>query len=170
VVTRADPDGQPPAGPEPPEEPEGTVKVTGPGPLVFFGVLGLIGGWSLRPLSLRMDFLPPSVPLTSIAALFFVAAVVGATAYVTWRVVRRDRSSLAHHQAVNRLVLGKACALAGALVTGGYLGYALAQLGIDGPAADGRLWRSLVAALGGLAVCVAALLLELACRVPPEDD
>jgi hypothetical protein len=99
-----------------------------------------------------------------------VAAVVGASAYLTRRVVRRDRSSLAHHQAVNRLVLGKACALAGALVTGGYLGYALAQLGVDEPAADTRLWRSLVAALAGLAVCVAALLLELACRVPPEDD
>ena len=80
-------------------------------------------------------------------ALFFVAAVVGGTAYVTRRTVRRDRFDLAHHQAVNRLVLGKACALVGALVVGGYLGYALAQLGVDEPAADVRLWRSLLAAL-----------------------
>ena len=67
-------------------------------------------------------------------------------------------------------MLGKACALAGALVAGGYLGYALAQLGVDQPAAEARLWRSLLAAAAGLAVCIAALLLELACRVPPEDD
>ena len=34
------------------------------------------------------------------------------------------------HQAVNRLVLAKACALAGALVAGGYLGYALSWVGL----------------------------------------
>ena len=144
--------------------------MTGPGPLAVFAVVGLVGGWALRPLSLRFGFMEPSVPIASIATLFFVAAVVGGSAYVTRRVVRRDRASLAHHQAVNRLVLGKACALAGALVAGGYLGYALAQLGQGEPAADARLWRSLVAALAGLAVCIAALLLELACRVPPGDD
>ena len=153
-----------------PEEPDGSVRVTGPGPLVAFGVAGLVGGWSLHPLSLRLGFVEPSVPLAAIGALFFVAALVGGSAYLTRRVVRANRAALEHHQAVNRLVLGKACALAGALVAGGYLGFALAQLGVDGPAADTRLWRSLVAGLGGLAVCVAALLLELACRVPPEDD
>ena len=97
-----------------------------------------------------------------------MAAIIGGTAYVTRRTVRRNRFDLAHHQAVNRLVLGKACALAGALVLGGYLGYALAQLGVGDPAADLRLWRSLLAALGALAVTVAALLLELACRVPDD--
>ena len=34
------------------------------------------------------------------------------------------------HHAVNRLVLAKSCALAGALVAGGYLGYALSWLGL----------------------------------------
>ena len=156
--------------PEEPEPPEGTVRITGPGPLVGFGVVGLVGGWALRSLSLRLGFLEPTVPIASIAALFFVAAVVGGSAYLTRRVVRRDRASLSHQQAVNRLVLGKACALAGALIAGGYLGYALSQLGVAEPAADNRLWRSLVAAVAGLAICGAALLLELACRVPPEDD
>ena len=37
---------------------------------------------------------------------------------------------------MNRLVLGKACALVGALALGGYLGYAVAQLGVADPAAD----------------------------------
>ena len=126
--------GHDPERPDPPDRPDGTIGVTGPGPLVVLGVIGLVGGWSLRPLSIRMGFIEPSVPLTAIAALFFVAAVVGGSAYVTRRVVRRERSSLAHHQAVNRLVLGKACALAGALVAGGYLGFALAQVGVGDPA------------------------------------
>ena len=83
--------------------------------------------------------------------------------------MQRDRFALAHHQAVNRLVLGKACALVGALLTGGYLGYAMAQLGVGDPASDARLLRSLVAALGAAAVTTTALLLELACRVPKDD-
>jgi hypothetical protein len=158
-----------PDDPRGPEEPDGSVRVTGPGPLVGFGVVGLIGGWAVRPLCIRFGYVEPSVPIAAIGALFFVAALVGGSAYLTRRVVRGDRSSLEHHQAVNRLVLGKACALAGALVAGGYLGYALAQLGVEGPAADTRLWRALVAGVGGLTVCAAALLLELACRVPPKD-
>ena len=48
----------------------------------------------------------------------------------------------AHHQAVNRLALGKACALVGALLLGGYLGYALAQLGVGDAASALRLRRS----------------------------
>ena len=39
----------------------------------------------------------PNVSLTSIGALVFVAATVGATAYVTRRTVRRNRFDLAHH-------------------------------------------------------------------------
>ena len=163
-MSRPDPDAPGP------EEPDGYVRVTGPGPLVAFGVVGLVGGWSLHPLSLRLGFVEPSVPAAAIGALFFVAALVAGSAYLTRRVVRGNRAALEHHQAVNRLVLGKACALVGALVAGGYLGFALAQLGVEGPAADARLWRSLVAGVGGLSVCGAALLLELACRVPPRDE
>jgi hypothetical protein len=158
----------------PPEEepdqdlPPGHIRSTGPGALVVAGILGLVCGWAIRPLSLRLGYAEPDVSFTAIGALFFVAAIIGGTAYVTRRTVRRNRFDLAHHQAVNRLVLGKACALAGAFVLGGYLGYALAQLGVGDPAADARLWRSLLAALGALLVTVAALLLELACRVPDD--
>jgi len=74
-------------------------------------------------------------------------------------------AALAAHQAVNRLVLGKTCALVGALLLGGYAGYALAQLGVGTPAAQERLLRSSLAALAALAMTGAALLLEHACRV-----
>lgn len=153
-----------------PEAPRGRISPTGPGPLVVAGVLGLVLGWAVRPLSLRFDYAEPDVSFTSIGALFFVAAIIGGTAYITRRTVRRHRFDLAPHQAVNRLVLGKACALVGALVVGGYLGYAVAQLGVANPASETRLWHSLLAALGGLALTVTALLLELACRVPGDED
>jgi hypothetical protein len=152
-----------------PDPPQGRILPTGPGPLVVAGVIGLVLGWSIRPLALRFDYPEPSVSFTSIGALFFVAAIIGATAYSTRRTVRRNRLDLAHHQAVNRLVLGKACALVGALALGGYLGYAVAQLGVSAPAADERLWHALLGALGALAATVAALMLEHACRVPDDD-
>ncbi len=162
-------DPEPEEDPDP-DQPPGHIRTTGPGPLVVSGVIGLIGGWAVRPLSLRLGYAEPDVTLSAVGGLFFVAAIIGGTAYVTRRTVQRNRFDLAHHQAVNRLVLGKACALVGALALGGYLGYALAQLGVGDPASDVRLWHSLLAALAALAMTVAALLLELACRVPKVDE
>ena len=160
------------AGPGPddqePEEP-GTIRPTGPGPLVGFGVTGLVLGWSVRAFALRFGYAEPRVSLASVALLVFAAAGIGATAYVTRKAVRSHRQDLPHHHAVNRLVLGKAAALAGALITGGYAGYALAQLGVSGEMADARLWRSGVAAIAAGGVTVASLLLEHACRVPPRE-
>ena len=45
----------------------------------------------------------------------------------------------------------------------------MAQLGVGDPAATLRLWRSGLAAVGAVLICAAALLLELACRVPRDD-
>lgn len=161
---------EPGPGPdEEPEEPQGHLRPTGPGPLVVLGVVGLVAGWSVRQLALRMGYAEPRVSLGTVTLLVFVAAVIGGSAYLTRRAVRRERARLAHHQAVNRLVLAKASALAGALVSGGYLGYALAQLGVQDPVAGTRLWHSLAGAVAALLVTGAGLLLEHACRVPPED-
>lgn len=154
---------------EEPEEPQGHLRPTGPGPLVVLGVIGLVGGWAVRPLALRTGYAEPRVSLGTVALLVFVAAVIGGSAYLTRRAVRGARSRLAHHQAVNRLVLARACALAGALVAGGYLGYALAQLGVQDPVASTRLWHSLAGAGAALLMTASALLLEQACRVPPEE-
>lgn len=165
---KRDPDHDP--GTDPDRAPQGHVRPTGPAPLVVLGVLGLVLGWALRPWALRTGHAEPDVSLVSAALIFFVAAIVAGSAYLTRRTVRGSRHQLAHHQAVNRLVLGKACAMVGAVVTGGYAGYALAQLGVSDPLATTRLWHSGLAALGGAAVLAAALSLEHACRVPPTDD
>ena len=153
-----------------PEPPRGTLSPTGPAVLVTLGVLGLVLGWAIRPLALRTGYAEPDVSATSIVLLFFVAAIIGGSAYLTRRTVRARRPDLAHHQAVNRLVLGKACALVGALLVGGYFGYALAQLGLGDPASVTRLWRATLAGLGATAVMVCALLLEDACRVRGPDE
>ncbi|MEO7351154.1 MAG: DUF3180 domain-containing protein [Marmoricola sp.] len=159
--------------PEPDEElepPQGRIRPTGPGPLVIAGVVGLVLGWAVRPLCLRLEYSEPDISLLSVALLFFASAIIGGSAYLTHKTVQRDRFALAHHQAVNRLVLAKACALVGALLTGCYLGYAMAQLGVGDPAGVTRLWRSFVAASGAAAVTTSAVFLELACRVPRDHE
>jgi hypothetical protein len=161
-MSTPDADGEP--------EPQGRIALTGPAPVVGAGVLGLVLGWAVRPLCLRLGYAEPDISLVTVSVLFFGAAIVGGSAYLTRRTVLRDRFALQPHQAVNRLVLGKACAVVGALLTGGYVGYAVAQLGVGDPASTARLWRSVLGALGALAVTVAALLLERACRVPKIQD
>jgi HAMP domain-containing protein len=164
-------DGGPGGEPEPPDRPPGHVRTTGPGPLVGFGLVGLVGGWAVRPVALGLGAFEPDVGWLPIGLVFFMAAVVGGAAYFTWRTVQHDRGRLPAHRAVNRLVLGKTCALVGVLFAGGYFGYALAQLGVTSSEASGtRLWHSVLAGVGGLVLMVASLLLERACRVREEDE
>ena len=92
------------------------------------------------------------------------------TALLTYRAVQVHGQRLEPHQAVNRLVLGRASALVGALLAGGYFGYALSWLGAIDELAAQRAWRSVVAGLMGLLVLLGGLLLERACRVRDDGD
>ncbi len=163
-----DPEQEP--SPEPPE-PTGRIRPTGPGPLVVLAVLGLVAGWALRPVSIELRGTAPVVSWLPVGALFLVALIVGAVARSTHRALHRDKVRIPPHQAVNRLVLAKSCALAGAVVAGGYLGYALSWVGIaEGELAQQRLIRSALAGVAGVLLVAGSLALERACRVGPDDD
>jgi hypothetical protein len=144
------------------------LRTTGPRVVVGCLLVGLVAGWSLRPLAAALDTTAPRVVWLQALALYLVAAILAWTARVTAAAVRRHRFLEPHH-AVNRLVLGKACALVGALVAGGYLGYALSWVGVAAELASERITISLVAAGGAALTTVAALLLERACRVRDDD-
>jgi hypothetical protein len=153
---------------EPPSG-EGHVRPTSAGSLVAWGLLGLVAGWMLRPLTTRLEQTAPVVTWLQVGALWLVVLILGLAAWAMWRMqVRGVR--LEPHRAVNRLVLAKACALVGALVAGGYAGYAVSWLGMESELAGQRMLRSGIAALAGVGMCVAALLLERACRVRRGDD
>jgi uncharacterized protein DUF3180 len=156
----------------PPDEPppEGQLRPTSPGVLTAWVVAGLVGGWLVHPLTERRGGNPPLVTWAQPLALFLVAAILGSTAWLTWRTVHVHRERLEPHRAVNRLVLARACALVGALAAGGYLGYALSWLGVDAELAAQRAWRSATATVGGVAITVTAVLLERACRVRSDDE
>jgi len=139
--------------------------------LVVAALFGGLAGWLLAVSTSALDVVPPSIPWSAPVGLLVVAALVGAIAWSTHQQIQVRRERMEPQRAVAFLVLGKASALGGALVAGGYLGYAISFLGrfeADGPRE--RVIRSLVALVGGVALCVAGLLLERACRVPFDED
>jgi hypothetical protein len=160
------PTGEPPDG----EPPQGHLRPTSAGAITAWGVVGLVTGWTLHPMSERMRGTAPIVTWAQPLALLLVAAILGSTAYLTWRTVHVQHRRLEPNKAVNRLVLARACALVGALVAGGYLGYALSWAGVDTELGSQRVWRSVLAGLGGIAIVVTSLLLERACRVRSDED
>ena len=137
--------------------------------LAVWAIVGLVGGWLLHPLAERLGGTAPVVSWLQPLALLLVAGILGFTAYSTRRIVRQRPDLLPPHQAVNRLVLARACAFVGSLVLGGYLGYALSWVGDDAELADERIWRSGAASVAGLLIVITAVLLERACRVGSDD-
>ena len=114
---------------------------------------------------------PPLVSWTQALAVVLVAVIMGFLAWHTWQTVQVRGERLEPQQAVNRLVLARACALGGTLIAAGYVGYAVSWLGDDSQFADRWIARSVVAALGGAGVTLASLVLERACRAdggPPR--
>ena len=155
---------------DPREPPAGRLQPTSPRVLTVWFLVGLVGGWLFHAYADRQMTAAPVVTWGQPLALFLVAAILAATARATWRIMRDRPRSLAPHQAVNRLVLARACAYVGVLVAGAYLGYALSWVGVPAELAEQRAVRSLIAGLGGASVVVTALLLERACRVRKGED
>lgn len=156
---------QPGGGPD-----RGSVRPTPPAVPALAICFGLVGGWAIRPVMLWLGLNPPVVSWLQVATLVFVAGILAVTAWVTWREVRVHQRRIEPHRAVNRLVMAQACIVAGALVAGGYGGYAVSWLGIEAELAEQRIIRSLCAVLAGLVITSVAIWLERACRVRGDDD
>lgn len=156
---------------EPPEAPDPRrLRTTGPKVLTALGLIGLVAGWAIRPVCTALGRPAPQVSWLQVSALYLVAAILLLLARATHRAVQQRRQRLRPHEAVNRLVLAKSCALVGALVAGGYLGYALSWVGIGAELAPERIVHSLAAVGGAVLSVVGSLLTERACRVRGDDE
>jgi hypothetical protein len=157
-----------------PGPPPGRLRTTSAGLVAGWALAGLVLGRLLRPLLSELDRTAPPVGWLQAGALYLLAAILLAVARATHRAThlagRGPREPLEPHEAVNRLVLAKACALVGALATGGYLGHALSWVGSSAELATERIVMSLVAALGAALTVLGSLLLERACRVSQDED
>jgi xanthosine utilization system XapX-like protein len=147
-------------------EPTGTLRPITGRALALSAVLGMVVGWALHPLGTRVTGHAPIVSWAQPLTLLMVAAIIAFLAWHTWRTVQVEGRRLEVHHAVNRLVLARACALAGSLVAGGYAGFAIGWLGDASAWADRWLLRSVLAAVGALGVMLGSLALERACRTP----
>jgi MFS family permease len=152
-------------------DPEHRLRPMSPAALSIWAVVGLVAGWVFHRLADRGTGVPPQVPWLQPLALFLVAAILAGTAWSTRRTISQHPGRLSPHQAVNRLVLARACAYVGALAAGVYIGYAVSWLGVTSSDLAGqRAFRSACAGVAGILIVVGGLLLERACRVPPDED
>ncbi len=153
------------------QPPRGTIQLTSPRALVVAALFGAVGGWLVVVVANAFDLTAPQVPWTAPVGLILIAALVGVLAYATHQRIQVRRERMLPERAVAFLVFGKASALAGAVVAGGYLVFAVmfvTRFDAEGPRE--RVIRSAIAVLAGVALLVAGLLLERACKVPGVDD
>ncbi|MGI8459287.1 MAG: DUF3180 domain-containing protein [Propionibacteriaceae bacterium] len=154
-----------------PEQPVGTIRPTPLRVLLVAALAGAVVGWLVVVVSTSLAATPPQPPWSAPIALLVAAAGVGVLAYATHQQLQVQRRRIDPQRAVSSLVLGKASALGGALVVGGYLAFALMFVGrIDAEIPRERVIRSAVAVVAGIGLGVAGLLLERACRVPGSDE
>jgi hypothetical protein len=155
---------------EPPVEPSGgRLRPTSPAWLTVCTVIGLVGGWLVRPLAVELNGTSRVVSWSQPIALGAVALIVASAAWTTWRQLQVRHERMEAHRALNRLALARASAYVGALVAGGYAGYAVSWLGLVSELVGEQVTRALVAAVAGGAMVVGGLLLERACRVRSDD-
>jgi ABC-type Fe3+-siderophore transport system permease subunit len=134
-------------------------------------VVGAACGWLTVLAANALGLTPPMVPWSAPIGILLITALVGVLAYTTHQRLQVRRERIPPERAVSFLVLGKASALAGALVAGGYFTFALMFVTrLDAVAPRDRVIRSGVAVVGGIVLMVAGLLLERACKVPGADE
>lgn len=141
--------------------------------LVWIGLAAAPVGWSVgRVVDAVSDALPP-VPWILPLLLAFLAVVLflGARAVRGWIEERRFDGRLDALRIARLLALAKAAAVFGAAVAGGYVGLGVLALNsLSVPAGRNRAVLSGLVAVAAVVVVVAALRLERAGMVPPEDE
>jgi hypothetical protein len=155
-----------------PEQPSpGSVTLTPWRALLVAALFGGLAGWLVVVTANAFDVLPPRIPWSAPIGLVVFAALVGALAWSTHQRLQVRRERMEPQRAVAFLALGKASALAGAAVAGGYLGFALMFLTrIDAATPRDRVIRAAVAVVAGVGLTIAGLRLERACKVPDDED
>lgn len=151
--------------------PRGTVGPTRIAVLFAVFAVGAVLGWVFVAVAERINSVAPRLEWTSVVGLAAIAAIVSVLAYSTYRAVHRERRLIEARRAVNLLLLAKASALTGALLGGAYVGFGLQFLDqLDAALPRDRAIKAGCAAVAAVAMVVAGLLLERACRVPKVEE
>jgi hypothetical protein len=150
---------------------QGTVGPTRVRALVALFFVGGVLGYAFVRIWIAVHGYAPQIQWTSVVVLLAAAALILGLANSTYRTLHRERRWIDPGRAVRFLLLAKASALVGAIVAGGYLGFAVNfdyQLDVHLP--QERVIRSVCASLAAVLLVLGGLLLERACRVPKGPD
>ena len=147
------------------------VRRTSAANVAAWAAIGLVIGLLVRPVAVRLDASPPRVGWGAATTLVVVALVVAALAWSTWQSLHKKHERMTSDHAAKMLALSRSCAIVGSLFAGGYGGFALTYVGdLDTPLGQERAVQAGGAAVAGILLLVAALLLERACRLPDDHD
>lgn len=148
-----------------------TVRRTSALSLTVTGGAGVVAGRLFLTVIEAFDGTAPRVGWSAAVSLLIAAGVLGGFAWNTWQSLHKRRERMTSDHGIKMLALAKASALVGALVAGGYLGYALAFAdAFDTSFGKERVIHSGLASVAGLLVMIAGLLLERALKVPEDKD
>ncbi len=133
--------------------------------------LGLVLGRLVPELILRAGRSVPIVGWGAALTLLLGAGILGALAWSTFQSLHKKNQRMTSDHGVTMLALAKASACVAALFAGGYGGYAVAYLdSFASPLGKDRVIHGGSAAIAGLLMMIAALLLERSLRLPGDDD
>jgi 4-hydroxybenzoate polyprenyltransferase len=130
-------------------------------------------GWSVARVIDSVSGTLPPIPWILPLLLLFLAVLLflGAYAVRGWVEERRYDRRLNALRIARLSALGKAAAVFGGFVVGAYLGIGLLALGsLAVPAGRNRSVLAALVIVAGVVIVVAALRLERACLVPPDED
>lgn len=133
--------------------------------------IGLVIGRLIPELFMRADHSVPVVGWGAAVTLLLGAIVLGVLAWSTWQSLHKKNLRMTSDHGVTMLALAKASAAVAALFAGIYGGYAIGYLdSFDSPLGKDRVIHAGAAAVAGLLMMIAALVLERALRIPGDDD
>lgn len=115
----------------------------------------------------------PPLPVSRLMWLLFVVLAAGilALGWAVRRFVQGQRTPVDALKAARVVLLAKACAYAGACLTGYFAAQAsLVLVNPGAPALRSHAVSSVLAAVASVVFVVAAGVAEWWCRVPPDDD
>lgn len=139
--------------------------------LTVTGGAGVVAGRLFLTVIEAFDGAAPRVGWSAAISLLFAAGVLGGFAWNTWQSLQKRRERMTADHGIRMLALAKASALVGALVAGGYLGYALAFAdALDTAFGKERVIHAGLASVAALLVMIAGLLLERSLQVPEDED
>ncbi len=146
------------------------MKRTNIGVLILLAAVGGVGGAFLETALTaagRAIILPP---LTLALALAVIGGIVVSLAVPIRRLTRgKATGPVDPYYATRVLVLAKASALTGALLTGFGIGVAF-YLSTRSIVAGGSIVQSIVTAVGAGVLLAGGLIAEYMCTIPPSDD